>query len=139
MHTEKSLKEAGRVFIEGTLVFVTPEVATKRPEIAKWLGKQVVQRKCEGCGALHFRATSDLHQTPNVAHALCDACGKKNKKARKAAEKAAQRNALAAKATDAPKGEVQVIAAEDVGSVEDLGTEDVDAPAEEEVEAAEPA
>jgi len=103
MHTEKTLGEKGHDFIEGSLVFVTAKVATDRPEIAKWLGKQVVQRKCESCESLHFRATSDLHQTPATGHSLCDACGKKFKKLRKATEKAAIREALAAKA--APKAE----------------------------------
>ena len=56
-------------FLEGTLVYVTDEVADEYPELVDKVGKQVVQKECLETGDIFWVATSDLHQCfhhPNI-------------------------------------------------------------------------
>ena len=50
-------------FIEGSLTFVTPEMAADEPGLSHLKGKQIVARHCDETDEVYPVATSDLHQT----------------------------------------------------------------------------
>ncbi len=50
-------------FIEGTLEFVTEEMAAEQPGLSHLKGKQIVARHCDATDEVYPVATSDLHQT----------------------------------------------------------------------------
>lgn len=77
--------------IEGSLMFVTPEMAANDETLAKWSGKQTVERPCERTGKQFRLATSDLHQTR--FHPEERAKAKRERLKAKRAEKKAEKTA----------------------------------------------
>ena len=85
--TEAEIRADHPDVIEGSLIFVTDEIAASTPELARYRGKQTVERPCQETGKPFRLATSDLHQTLHSPE-VRDEVRKRNARERRAAAKA---------------------------------------------------